>query len=146
LRKSGLVTKLALTAVTTVVLVIIAGYIYLHTRRAQFSSRSVASIDLRREGLTSTLTNSYQVSITNRVACERILQEFSHAHWVFGFSQGATELSIRYLDGQTDVVWLAPGMPGEYYTILTSSGAFRMPRADVFKVLADGGVDVSRIP
>jgi hypothetical protein len=140
------VRRTALNAVAMVLLAIVAGCIYLHTRRPQFSGTSVASIDLRREGLNTTLTNSYRVSITNRVACEKIIQVFRNARWVFGFSQGATELTFHYLGGQTDVVWLAPGMPDDYYTILTSTGAFRMPRADVFRALQDGGVDVSRIP
>ena len=145
-KQNGFVTR-ALTAVRLFVFLIISsGILYLKTGRPRFSGSLVASIDLRREGLTSTLTNSYKISVTNRISCQSIFHELSRARRVFGFSQGATELTFHYVDGQTDVAWLAPGMPKEYYTILIGSGAFRMPRDGLFRALKDGGVDVSEIP
>jgi len=90
-------------------------------------------------------TNVYQMSITNRAACEAVLQEFAQARPVFGSRQVIGKLTFRYDNGKTDVVHMLPGMPDGYYTIYLGN-TFRMRSERFYQVLKNAGVDVSQLP
>jgi hypothetical protein len=84
------------------------------------------------------------MSITNRSACEGLVKELAQASPTFGGSMVVGKLTFRYADGKTDTVYILPG-PYQQYTIL-QSGTFTVSTNSFFRVLADGGVDLSKIP
>jgi len=54
--------------------------------------------------------------------------------------------TIRCDDGQVDTVPVLHGFPSGYYSILQGGLTYRMPVEDFWKLLKDGGVDVSKFP
>ena len=128
--------------VAILVLVVIGYCFYYHSRHPQFSGTSPLAIDVRVS--TDSSTNGYRVSITNRTTCEAILRRFREAHGVFSGHKAIGELTFRYENGKTDVVWMMPGLPDGYCDIYLG-GAFRLPSDRFYQVLRDGGVDVSEI-
>jgi hypothetical protein len=114
---------------------------YFRLRRPHFSGDSPISVDLHVTDVAS--TNIYQMSITNRAACEALVKELRRASPTFGGSAVIGEITFRYADDKTDTVYILPG-PYQQYTIL-QNGTVTVPTNSFFKVLADGGVDVSKI-
>ncbi len=139
----GGVAKGCLTVLGVTILALIGGCFYFESRRPHFSGASPLAIDVRVRDLSS--TNVYEISITNRTSCEAIVREFSQARPVLGAGKAVGEFTFHYDSGNTDVVWMLPGMPHGYYTIYLG-GTFRMPSERFYQVLKEGGVDVSKIP
>jgi hypothetical protein len=125
-----------------VLLLVVGGVYYFGLRRVHFSGSSPMAVELRIPDWAS--TNIYRVSITNRSVCERLVSELRQASPAFGGSKVVGELTFRYADGVTNVVYLLPG-PYQQYTLL-QSGTFTVATNGLFRVLADGGVDLSKIP
>jgi hypothetical protein len=140
--KSGSAGKGCLTALGILAFSLIGGCLYFESRRPHFSGTSPSAIDVRVDDVAS--TNVYQMSITNRAACETILQDFLQARPVFGASKAIGAFTFHYDSGKTDVVWMIPGMPQGYYTIYLG-GTFRMPSERFYQVLKEGGVNVAKI-
>jgi hypothetical protein len=124
------------------VLVLISGCIFYYSRHPQFSGTAPLAIDVRIS--TDSSMNGYRMSITNREACETILREFRQAHGVFSGHKEVGELAFHYDNGTTDVVLMMPGLPQGYSDIIYMGSAFRLPSERFYKVLKDGGVDVSK--
>jgi len=141
--QAGGVAKGCLTVLGFIVLALIGGCLYFESRRPHFSGTSPLAIDVRVRDVFS--TNVYQMSITNRGACETIVREFSQARPIFGATKAVGEFTFRYESGKTDVVWMLPGMPQGYYTIYLG-GTFRLPSERFYQLMKEGGVDVSKIP
>ena len=121
----------------------VAGCVYYFgLRRLHFSGASPMTIDVSISDAAS--TNVYQMSITNRLACGVIFRELTRARPSFGGSKVAGDLTFHYADGKTDTIYLLPG-PYQQYTVMRN-GTFVVPTNSFFKVLADGGVDLSKIP
>jgi hypothetical protein len=129
-------------------LLLIGGCVYLVSQRPHFSGSSPIAIDVRVSAsyVTDTDTNEYRTSITNRAACDVILQEFRQAHWVFGSEKQMGTFTIQYDNGKADDVPVLHGFPHGYYSIIRPGGTYRMPIERFRSVLTNAGVDVSKFP
>ena len=89
-------------------------------------------------------TNYYRTTITNRLACEKILRGFREAHGVFSGHQADGELIVRYENGESDTIRTMTGLPDGYSDIYLH-GSFRLPSDRFYQILRDGGVDVAQV-
>ena len=126
-------------------LLLIGGCVYLVTQRPHFSGSSPVAIDVRVSAYVSD-TNEYRTSITNRAACDTVLQEFRQAHWVFGSEKQMGTFTIRYDNGKTDDVPVLHGFPNGYYSIIRPGGTYRIPIGRFRSVLKNAGIDVTKFP
>ncbi|MGA3265830.1 MAG: hypothetical protein ABSE16_03300 [Verrucomicrobiota bacterium] len=85
------------------VLLLIGGCVYLVEQRPHFSGSSPIAIDVTVFGYV-TGTNEYRASITDRAACDAVLQECRQANWVFGSEKEMGTFAIRYDNGKMDDV------------------------------------------
>ncbi len=109
--------------------------------RPHFRSASPTSADIRAFDVMS--TNVYYIVITNSAACAAIVGALSQGRPSFGMSKESFELTFRYADGGTDMVYFFPGF-GQRYTFIHGR-TFTVSTNNLYKVLADAGVDVSKI-
>ena len=129
-------------AMGIVFLVLITFGEYSRSKHPQFGGASPLAIDVRVTRDYSS-TSLYRMSITNRAACDSILNELRQAHFVLDRNKAIGELVIRYNNGKTDIVLMMPRLRSANSDIYFG-GAFRLPRERFYQVLKDGGVDVSK--
>lgn len=109
--------------------------------RPHFRNLHPASIDLRAFNVTS--TNVYVMSITNPAACSAIVGVLSTGRPTFGMSKESFELTIRYADGGTDLVYFFPSYDQRYTFI--QGWTFTVATNGLYRALVDGGVDITKI-
>lgn len=129
-----------------IVLLVIAGCVYFHSRRPRFSGTSVSAIEVHiAPDYYANPTNGYWTRITDRPACDAILREFRQARPIFGGTKVEGELTFLYDNGKTDVVRILPGLSHGQYSFI-HGGSFWMPSERFYGVMKAAGVDISRIP
>jgi len=64
------------------------------------------------EDSASTNATVYQMSITNRAACETVLREFSQARPYIDQKKAVGKFTFHYDSGKTDVVWMISNSHG----------------------------------
>jgi hypothetical protein len=131
------------TAIGIVILVMIAFGEYCRSKHPQFGGASPLAIDVRVTRKYSS-TNLYRISITNRAACDSILNELRQAQFVLDRNKAIGEIVIRYDNGKADIVLIMPRLRSANSDIYFG-GAFRLPRERFYQVLKDGGVDISKL-
>ena len=128
-------------AVGVLVLALIGGCVYFHSRSPQFSGASPEVIDVR---ISTSSSIAYRSSITNREACDTLLREFRQAHGVFFRHRPSGEMTFRFANGKTDTVQVTFGSP-QGYCYFYLRGTFQLESEHFYQALKDAGVDVSKI-
>ena len=123
------------------VLALIGGCVYFHSRSPQFSGASPEVVDLR---ISSSSSTAYQSRITNREACDTLLREFRQAHGVFFRHRPSGEMTFSFANGKTDTVLVTFGLP-QGYCYFYLHGTFQLDSERFYQTLKDAGVDVSKI-
>ena len=108
----GRAAKGCLTTPGIIVLLLLIGGLYFESRRPRFSDTSPSTIDVHVEDSASTNATVYQVSITNRAACETVLREFSQARPYIDQKKAVGKFTFHYDSGKTDVVWMISNSHG----------------------------------
>jgi hypothetical protein len=128
-------------AVGVLVLTLIGGCVYFHSRSPRFSGASPEVVEVRMYSLSGT---AYQSSITNREACDTLLREFRQAHGVFFRHRPSGEMTFRFANGKTDTVQVAFGSP-QGYCYFYLRGTFQLEGESFYRALKNAGLDVSNI-
>ena len=136
--------KGCLTVLAVFLLLIISCAVYL--RHPRFKSPSPLQIHVE-VWPTGGSTNEYRMTITNSVVCRTVVETFKKGTWTIPhMCKHRVTFTIRYDDGTTDVVGYMPGHSGPESCEIEVGSYYRLARTNLYQVMRDAGVDISKIP
>ncbi len=121
---------------------LLVGACSVYVQHPHFAGSSPSSIALTLYAPASSEI-SYQTNITDIIGCKALVAGLRKGRFVMFGAKADGELNISYGDGKTDRVGFTRSSDGhcEFF----QHGFYSMRSNEFFQVLADAGIDVSRV-